>query len=74
MNRRQLPSYAWYGDMELVPHLMGALRSGPIEVSVICHAELSLGGEMSRKALARHAEDEVRRGLVLALHRPDKIR
>lgn len=74
MNRRLLPSYAWYGDMELVPHLLGALRSGPIEVAVVCHPPLSLSGEVTRKALARHAEREVRRGLVQALHGPPKIR
>jgi len=74
MNRRLLPSYAWYGDMDLVPHLLGALRSGPIEVTVVFHAPLSLGGEQSRKALARHAEEAVRQGLVQALHRPVKIR
>ena len=74
MNRRLLPFYAWYGDMELAPHLLGALRAGPIEVTVVCHPPVSPGGELSRKALARHAEEEVRRGLVLALHHPAKIR
>jgi 1-acyl-sn-glycerol-3-phosphate acyltransferase len=74
MTRRLLPAYAWYGDMDLAPHLLGALREGPIEVAVVCHPPLSLSGEMSRKALARHAEEEVRRGLVLALHPPAKIR
>lgn len=74
MNRRLLPSYAWYGDMDLVPHLLGALRAGPIEVSIVCHAPLSLSGEVNRKALASHVEEEVRRGLALALHRPSKIR
>ena len=74
MNRRLLPSYAWYGDMELVPHLLGALRSGPIEVAVVCHSPLSLSGELNRKALAKHAEAEVRRGLVRALHHGGKIR
>ena len=74
MNRRLLPSYAWYGDMDLAPHLLGALRAGPIEVTVICHAPLPLSGGLSRKALAHHAEEEVRRGLVLALHHPAKIR
>lgn len=74
MNRRLLPSYAWYGDMDLMPHLIGALRSGPIEVTVICHPPLPAGGEVDRKALARRAEAEVRRGLALALHDPAKIR
>lgn len=74
MNRRLLPTYAWYGDMEMVPHLLGAVRSGPIEVTVVCHAPLPLSDELTRKELARHAENEVRRGLVLALHHPAKIR
>ena len=74
MNRRLLPFYAWYGDMDLAPHLLGALRAGPIEVTVVCHNPVSPGAGLSRKALARHAEQEVRRGLVLALHHPAKIR
>ena len=74
MNRRLLPAYAWYGDMDLIPHLLTALRNGPIEVTIVCHPPLSLGGELNRKALARHAEEQVRQGLVLALHPPAKIR
>lgn len=74
MNRRLLPVYAWYGDMELAPHLLGALRAGPIEVTVVCQPPLSLSGELNRKGLARHAEEQVRRSLALALHDPSKIR
>lgn len=74
MTRRMLPTYAWYGDMDLVPHLLGVVRSGPVEVTVVCHQPLSLTGERTRKALARHAEVEVRQGLVQALHHPAKIR
>jgi 1-acyl-sn-glycerol-3-phosphate acyltransferase len=73
MNRRLMPAYAWYGDMDLAPHLLDALANGPIEVTVVCHPPLSLSGEMNRKALARHAEADVRRGLTLALHDPAKI-
>lgn len=73
MTRRRMPSYAWYGDMDLAPHLLGALQSGPVEVTVICHAALSLSGEANRKALARHAEEQVRRGLTTALHHPAKM-
>lgn len=68
MDRRTRPFYAWYGDMDLPPHLWEALTKGPIEVTVICHEPLSLGGELDRKQLARHAENEVRKGLVAALH------
>jgi 1-acyl-sn-glycerol-3-phosphate acyltransferase len=73
MTRRLMPSYAWYGDMDLAPHLLEALATGPVEVSVICHPPLSLSGELNRKALARHAETEVRRGVTLALHGQGKI-
>jgi 1-acyl-sn-glycerol-3-phosphate acyltransferase len=73
MTRRLLPSYAWYGEMDLAPHLLGALASGPVEVAVICHPPLSLSGEVNRKALARHAEEQVRKGVTLALHDPREI-
>jgi alpha/beta superfamily hydrolase len=53
--------------------LWEALKTGPIEVTVICHPPLSLSGEMNRKALARHSEDLVRRGVAMALHDPGKI-
>jgi 1-acyl-sn-glycerol-3-phosphate acyltransferase len=74
MNRRLRPSYAWYGAMDLPPHLWEALAAGPLDVTVVCHEPLSPGTEMNRKALARHAEDHVRQGLVDALHRPGKMR
>ncbi len=73
MNRRLMPSYAWYGDMDLAPHLLEALATGPVEVAVICHPPLSLSGELNRKALARHAEEEVRKGVTHALHDRVKI-
>lgn len=73
MTRRQRPFYAWYGAMDLAPHLWQALATGPIEVSVICHPPLALRGERDRKQLAAHAEQEVRHGLALALHDPAKI-
>ena len=62
MTRRLLPSYAWYGDMDLAPHLLEALATGPVEVAVICHPPLSLSGELNRKALARHAEERGAQG------------
>lgn len=73
MNRRLMPCYAWYGDMDLAPHLWEALASGPVEVTVVCHPPLALGGEMSRKMLARHAENLVRRGVAQALHDPSNL-
>lgn len=67
MTRRRRPYYAWYGDMEMGPHLWQALALGPIEVDVICHKPLTLAEAGNRKALAKKAEEAVRQGLVEAL-------
>lgn len=70
MLRRRRPFYAWYGDMEMGPHLWKALSLGPIEVDVICHKPLTIAQAGNRKALARQAEEVVRRGLIAAFTRP----
>jgi 1-acyl-sn-glycerol-3-phosphate acyltransferase len=68
MTRRLRPLYAWYGDMEMPPHLWGAAGHGPIEVKIICHAPLSIADHGNRKNLAKQAEEAVRQGLVHSLH------
>jgi lyso-ornithine lipid O-acyltransferase len=68
MTRRLRPLYAWYGDMEMPPHLWAAVAQGPIEVKIICHAPLSMTNHGNRKTLAKQAEEAVRQGLVQALH------
>lgn len=67
MLRRRRPFFAWYGDMEMGPHLWQALALGPIEVDVICHEPLTIAAAGNRKLLAKQAEDLVRQGLVEAL-------
>jgi 1-acyl-sn-glycerol-3-phosphate acyltransferase len=66
MGRENRPLYAWYGDMELVPHLWEALKAGPLDVVVEFHPPLSLDA-MDRKALAGTAEKLVRTGQIRAL-------
>jgi lyso-ornithine lipid O-acyltransferase len=70
LTRRQRPSVAWYGDMEMAPHLWAALKSGPITVQVIFHPTLDPG---HRKQAAREAENIIRAGLVSALHGPREL-
>jgi lyso-ornithine lipid O-acyltransferase len=67
MGRENRPFYAWYGDMELVPHLWEALVSGPMEVVVEFHPPLSVDAAGGRKALAAQIEAIVRRGQARAL-------
>jgi len=64
MGRENRPLYAWYGDMELVPHLWEALKSGPLDVVMQFHEPLPA---MDRKELARQGWDIVRKGHSRAL-------
>ena len=53
MGRENRPLYAWYGDMELVPHLWEALKAGPLDVVVQFHDPLSLDAWTARNLAAR---------------------
>lgn len=50
--RRSL--YAWYGDMDLAPHLWAAVKAGRILVRVEFHPTVSFDAFPNRKALAEH--------------------
>lgn len=67
MGRENRPLFAWYGDMELVPHLWEALKTGPIEVVIEFHKPMTVDSAGGRKALAVLAETIVRRGQARAL-------
>ena len=66
MGRENRPLFAWYGDMELVPHLWESLKAGPLDVVMEFHPPLSLD-VMDRKTLAKTAESLVRAGQMRAL-------
>jgi len=67
MGRENRPFFAWYGDMELVPHLWEAFKTGPIDVTVEFHPPLTIDAVGGRKALALRCEAAVRAGLIRAL-------
>ena len=58
MGRENRPLFAWYGDMEMVPHLWEAILAGPLDVVVQFHAPLSLD-DMDRKTLALRAQQVI---------------
>jgi 1-acyl-sn-glycerol-3-phosphate acyltransferase len=66
MGRENRPLFAWYGDMEMMPHLWEAILAGPIEVVVQFHPPLSLD-EMDRKTLAIRARQVIQAGVSEAL-------
>ena len=68
MNRAYRPFYAWYGGMDLAPHLWQALQDGPLVIDVIFHDALHSDSRHGRKALSAAAEASVRHSLAAALH------
>ena len=66
MGRENRPLFAWYGDMEMVPHLWEALKAGPLDVVVQFHPPFSLD-MMDRKTLAKEAQEVVQTGVAQAL-------
>jgi lyso-ornithine lipid O-acyltransferase len=67
MGRQHRPLAAWYGDMDLLPHLIGVLREGAIDVVVTFGAPLEVEPLVDRKSLARATEEAVRRMTAVAL-------
>jgi lyso-ornithine lipid O-acyltransferase len=61
------PYFAWYGDMELAPHLWVMLGLGRVGVVVEFHAPLSVSSFPTRKALAEHCWHVVSAGVAAAL-------
>jgi lyso-ornithine lipid O-acyltransferase len=63
----------WYGDKEMLPHLAGILRGGPLDVEVRFGTPLAFDAGCDRKGITRQAEDDVRRLTSAALTgRPGK--
>lgn len=66
MGRRNRPLFAWYGDMEILPHIWQALKAGPVDVTVEFHQPVSVDQLGDRKKLTRHCEDVIRDGVASA--------
>lgn len=67
LGRSYRPLFAWYGDMDLVPHLWTMLGLGHLGVSVTFHPPVRAADFASRKALADHCAAVTTAGLSVAL-------
>ena len=67
MGRGLRERVAWYGDVELVPHLLSVLASGAVDVTVSWGEAAAYDMRADRKAIARDAEHSVRRMTAAAL-------
>jgi 1-acyl-sn-glycerol-3-phosphate acyltransferase len=58
---------AWYGDIDLIPHFIGILASGAIDVTVTWGDAVAYDMSADRKTITRDAERAVRRMTSAAL-------
>jgi len=58
---------AWYGDADLIPHFIGILASGAIDITVTWGEARAYDMTADRKQIARDAEQAVRRMTSAAL-------
>ncbi len=63
LTMRRQPAIAWYGDMDLLPHLWAFLKGGPVEVRVNIHPPLLPSAFPDRKALSAAAADAISQSL-----------
>ena len=67
LGRHLRPLFAWYGDMDMVPHLWQLAGLGRLTVVVHFHRPVHLRDFASRKALSDHCHREVSGGVARAL-------
>jgi lyso-ornithine lipid O-acyltransferase len=67
MGRYRRPVVAWYGSLDLVPHVGALMRHGAIDVILTWGDPIACDGGTDRKLLARRLEAAVRRHTVAAL-------
>jgi 1-acyl-sn-glycerol-3-phosphate acyltransferase len=69
MGRRQRPVVAWYGNMEFLPHFVGVLKRGALDVVVTCGDPVAYDLNGNRKTITRVVERQVRQMTVAASRR-----
>jgi 1-acyl-sn-glycerol-3-phosphate acyltransferase len=67
LGRHLRPFYAWYGDMELMPHLWQLAGLGRITVEVRFHRPVSSADFASRKELCDYCYQQAAQGMSAAL-------
>jgi 1-acyl-sn-glycerol-3-phosphate acyltransferase len=67
MGRALRERIAWYGDADLIPHLLRVLSSGAVDVTVSWGDATAYDMDTDRKVIAREAEKSVRRMTTAAL-------
>jgi len=67
MGRQYRPYFAWYGDMEITPHIWEVMKLGPCDVTIHVHEAVTMEKIGNRKILAQYCEAKVKRGMLAAI-------
>jgi lyso-ornithine lipid O-acyltransferase len=70
VGRQHRPQLAWYGAMDMLPHLGNVLRRGAIDVIVTWGEPIPAAEASDRKVLTRRLEAQVRSLTAAALRQP----
>ena len=70
MGRQNRPLTAWYGDMDLFPHLLRVIRQGALDVRVTWGEPIVYAADADRKTIANALEATVRQLTAAALRMP----
>jgi lyso-ornithine lipid O-acyltransferase len=73
VTRRERPSIAWYGDMDLAPHLAAFLREGPLDAVVHWGEPIPFNAASDRKRATAEAEAAVRNAVYAASRTPADV-
>ena len=68
MGRQHRHIAAWYGDMDLMPHLWELLKEGALDVTLTFGEPIPFGADANRKEAALKAEATVRSNMLHDLH------
>ena len=67
LGRSLRPYYAWFGDMDFMPHLMMQLGIGRLGVEIVLHSPVDISQFASRKEMSRYCERVIKHGFSEAL-------
>ena len=65
IDNRTRPQISWYGDMNIITHLLNFLKLSSVNASVVLHPAMSIKG-LDRKAISMTSIKQVKEGIVLA--------
>ena len=66
IDNRIRPQVSWYGDMNIVTHLLNFLKLSSVNATIVLHPVMSLKG-LDRKTISLSSVKQVKEGIALAI-------